>query len=256
MPSSTDNRPATDLADLKRKSVRGGLITFASQGASVVIQLTSTVVLARLLSPDDYGVMAMVLAVTAFAGLFRDLGLSAAAIQKQTLTNAQQSNLFWINVALGFTLTVLLAAASPLVAWFYGKPEVRWVTVALSASFLIGSLSAQSGALLVREMRFGRQAVAGICGALVTLAVAATLALQEFRYWSLVWGQLAVAVTTTALLFALSPFRPGLPSRGMGLKAMLKFGENITASGLNHANAKKLPLPFERWLVDQRTMQA
>jgi PST family polysaccharide transporter len=106
---------ANDLADLKHKSVRGGMITFVSQGASVIIGLVSTVVLARLLSPDDYGVMAMVLAVTAFAGLFRDLGLSSAAIQKHTLTNAQQTNLFWVNVALGSALTIGFATASPRV---------------------------------------------------------------------------------------------------------------------------------------------
>lgn len=137
------------------------MISFATQGASVIIGLASTIVLARLLSPDDYGVMAMVVAVTAFAGLFRDLGLSSAAIQKQTLTNAQQSNLFWINVALGSTLTVLLAACAPLVAWFYGKPEVLWVTVALSASFIISSFGTQSGALLVREIRSGRDYARG-----------------------------------------------------------------------------------------------
>jgi PST family polysaccharide transporter len=205
------------------------MVTFASQGASVIIGLVLTVVLARLLSPADYGIIAMVVAVTSFAGLFRDLGLSAAAIQKQTLTRAQQSNLFWMNVALGTTLTVGLAAASPLVVWFYHKPEVLWVTVALSANFLIGSLSTQSGALLVREMRFGRQAVAGISGALVSLAVSVSLALHGFRYWSLVWGQLAGGLISTCLLFVLSPFRPGLPSRKTGVREMLKFGAHITA---------------------------
>jgi PST family polysaccharide transporter len=205
------------------------MVTFVSQGASVLIGLVSTVILARLLSPNDYGVMAMVVAVTAFAGLFRDLGLSSAAIQKHTLTNAQQSNLFWMNIALGMILTVGLAAASPLVVRFYHKPEVLWVTIALSANFLIGSIGSQSGALLVREMRFGRQAVAGICGALVALAVSVALALHDFRYWALVWGQLAGGLITTYLLFVLSPFRPGLPSRGTGVREMLKFGAHITA---------------------------
>jgi PST family polysaccharide transporter len=218
-----------DLADLKRKSVRGGLITFVTQGINIVIQLASTVILARLLSPNDYGVMAMVVAVTVFAGLFRDLGLSAAAIQKHTLTRAQQSNLFWMNIALGGTLTLALAWASPLVAWFYHRPEVLWVTVALSANFLIGSLATQSGALLVREMRFGRQAAVSISGAVVGLVISVTLAIENFRFWSLVWGQLAGSLTTSILLFSLSPFRPGLPSRGTGLKEMLKFGAHLTA---------------------------
>lgn len=218
-----------DVADLKRKSVRGGMVTFASQGASVIIGLISTVVLARLLSPNDYGVIAMVMAVTSFAGLFRDLGLSSATIQKHNLTNAQQTNLFWMNVALGTALSVCLVAASPLVVRFYHRPEVLWVTVAMSASILIGSLAAQSNALLVRQMRFGRQAVSGISGALVSLAVSVTLAVHGCRYWALVWGQFANGLISTCLLFVLSPFRPGLPRRGTGVREMLKFGAHITA---------------------------
>lgn len=219
---------AVDMADLKRKSVRGGAVTMVSQAIRIAIQLTSTVVLARLLSPDDYGVMAMVLAVTGFAGLFRDLGLSSAAIQKKDLTSAQQSNLFWLNVAMGATLTALVAAGSPLVAWFYGKPELTAVTLALSASFLIGSLGTQHGARLVREMQFARQAVATISGSIVSLIIAVSLALQGFSYWSLVWGNLGGGLTTTVLLFTLSPFWPSLPAKGTGVRDMLKFGANVT----------------------------
>lgn len=226
---TTQPVPAADLADLKRKSMRGGIITFASQGASVAIQLASTVILARLLSPADYGVMAMVVAITSFAGLFRDLGLSSAAIQTQTLTHTQQTNLFWINVILGSTLTVTLAAASPLVAWFYHKSEVLWVTVALSVTFVIGSLSTQSSALLIREMRFGWRSLATVSGAVVNFTVATLLALKGFGYWSLVWGQLAGAFISTCLLIALSPFRPSLPRRGAGTREMLIFGVNVTA---------------------------
>ncbi len=226
------NGPPTDLSELKRKSVRGGAFTLVSQGAMVLIQLVSAVVLARLLSPEDYGTIAMVMVVTAFAGLFRDLGLSSAAIQKANLTHAQQSNLFWINILLGLSLTALLAAASPLVAAFYGKPELVWLTLALSPIFLIGSISSQSGALLVREMRFGQNAVANVAGALVGLVVSVWLALHGFRFWSLAWGQLSGAVTTTIILFILSPFRPGLPKRGTGLRDMLKFGANVTAFDL------------------------
>ncbi|MGJ8667780.1 MAG: lipopolysaccharide biosynthesis protein [Patiriisocius sp.] len=221
-----------DMADLKKKSIRGGMLTMASQSASIGIQLISTVVLARILSPEDYGVMAMVMAVTAFAGLFRDLGLSSAAIQKKDLTKAQQSNLFWLNVAMGLILTIIVASLSPLVVWFYGKPDLLWVTVTLSASFLIGSLGTQHGARLVRNMQFGRKAVATIIGALVTLVTSVLLALYEFSYWSLVWGNLAGALATTVLLFIMSPFRPGWYTRGAGIKSMLGFGANVTAFDL------------------------
>ncbi len=203
-----------------------------SQAISIAIQLTSTVILARLLSPDDYGVIAMVMAITAFAGVFRDLGLSSAAVQKKDLTRAQQSNLFWLNVAMGAVLTTIVAAASPLVAWFYGRPELTLVTVALSFTFLIGSLGTQHGARLVREMQFGRMAVATIAGSIAGLITSVTLALQSFAYWALVWGLLSGAVTTTVLLFILSPFRPALFSRNAGIREMVGFGANVTAFDL------------------------
>jgi PST family polysaccharide transporter len=112
----------------------------------------------------------MVISVTALADYLRDLGLSTAAIQNHNLTHAQQTNLFWLNVAMGLSLTTAVAAASPLIARFYHRPEVLWVTVASSAGFLIGSLAAQSSAMLVRNLWFGRQAIATISGALATLA--------------------------------------------------------------------------------------
>jgi PST family polysaccharide transporter len=203
-----------------------------SQAVSIVIQLGSTITLARLLSPADYGIMAMVMAVTSFAGLFRDLGLSSAAIQKKELSTALQSNLFWLNVAMGTALTVIVAAGSPLVAWFYLKPELVNVTLALSLSFLIGSLGTQHGARLVREMKFGRQAIANIAGALVTLVVSLVLAIRGYSYWSLVWGSLSGSLTTTMLLIHLSPFRPGLPGKSAGMREVLAFGGNITAFDL------------------------
>lgn len=208
------------------------MITLAAQGVSVAIQLASAVILARLLSPDDYGIMAMVLAITAFAGLFRDMGLSAAAVQKESLDHAEMSNLFWVNVAMGTLLTVLLAAASPLVAKFYGKPEVALVTLLLSTTFLIGSLGAQHDALMQRNLRFGPRAVIGICGALATLVVSTILALRGAGYWSLAWGNLVGVGVTTCLFFSFSPFRPGLWTRKGGMGAMLRFGANITAADI------------------------
>lgn len=217
------------LADLKRKSVRGGMVTLLSQGISTAVHLVSTVVLARLLNPEDFGVMSMVAAITAFASLFRDLGLSTAAVQKDRISPALQSNLFWLNVALGALLTGLLSAAAPLVAAFYGRPELRWVTVALSFNFLISSLGTQHGVLLTRRMQFGRKAAAGIGGSILGLGVSIALALQGYRYWALVWGGLSGSVTSVLLLFAVSPFRPTWPSRGTGVLSLVRFGASVTA---------------------------
>lgn len=217
------------MSELRRRSVKGGMINFITQGINLAIHMVSTVTLARLLSPDDYGVMAMVLSITAFAQLFRDLGLSAAAIQKGSLSEAQMSNLFWINVGMGTLLTASLAAASPLVARFYEKPELTQLTLLLSCTFIINSLGTQHGALMQRNFQFGRRAICGISGALTTLVTSIYMAWSGYGYWSLACGTIAGASVTTTLLFLLSPFRPGLWTRGAGIASMLKFGANVTA---------------------------
>ena len=219
---------SVDLRELKRKSVRGGLVTVVSQGLGIAIQLVSTVVLGRLLSPEDYGIMAMVMAVTAFAGLFRDLGLSAAAIQRQELSRGQQSNLFWLNVGVGTLLTVGLVVGSPWIAAFYHKAEVRDVISLVALNFLIGSLGTQCGVTLLRKLEFGKKAATEIAGSLLGLAVSIALALRGHSYWSLAWGGVVSAVVTTAALFLFSGFFPGLPSPRTGLREMLRFGASIT----------------------------
>ena len=126
--------------DLKGRSVRGGLFTLASQGAQFVIQSVSTVVLARLLTPADFGLVAMVTAITGLAVAFADLGLSEATIQRQEINYDQVSTLFWINVAIGLTLTLATAALAPVLVWFYREPRLKDVTLVLSLTFLIGGL--------------------------------------------------------------------------------------------------------------------
>ncbi|MDH5548242.1 MAG: lipopolysaccharide biosynthesis protein, partial [Gammaproteobacteria bacterium] len=155
--------------------------------------------------------------------------LSSAAIQKKGLTSAQQSNLFWLNVLMGTFLTIVVASAAPLIASFYDKPELVKVTLVLSLSFIITSFGTQHGAMLVRRMQFARYSGAKIAGAVATLIISVVLALKGYSYWSLVWGTVAGTVVTTALILVLSPFRPGLPSRGCGMRELVGFGANVTA---------------------------
>lgn len=177
--SAPPRRSSESLADLKRKSVGGSMVTVLAQGISSLVQLVSTVVLARLLSPEDFGVASMVGAITAFAALFQDMGLSAAAVQKDDLTHELQSNLFWLNVAMGAILTCVLAAGAPLVASLYRRPELTWVTVVIAFNFLIRSVGTQHGVILTRRMQFGRKSIATIGGTLVSLTVSVYLGLKD-----------------------------------------------------------------------------
>src|SRR4029077_12753061 len=106
-------------ADLRGRSLRGGFVTITSQGTQFVIQSISTVVLARLLTPTDFGLVAMVVAVTGLGQAFADLGLSEATIQTEDINHNQVSILFWVNAAIGATLTTLVASLAPLLAWLY-----------------------------------------------------------------------------------------------------------------------------------------
>ena len=114
----------TAAEELKRRSVRGGAATMLSQGLGFALQMGSTVVLARLLSPEDYGIQGMLLTLTGFFTLFRDGGLSVASVQQEALTHKQISTLFWVNVALGSALAAAVAAMAPLMVWFYRDPRL------------------------------------------------------------------------------------------------------------------------------------
>src|SRR5687768_196555 len=100
--SERDRHFRTDhlMADLKGRSIRGGVVTLSAQAVKFCLQLGSTAVLARLLTPADFGLIAMVAAFVGFVELFKDLGLSVATIQRAEITHQQVSTLFWINVAL------------------------------------------------------------------------------------------------------------------------------------------------------------
>lgn len=224
-----EEKNSLDLKELNRKSIRGGTVTFAAQGIHVGIHLLSTTILARLLSPDDYGIIAMVLAITTFAGLFRDLGLSVAAIQKQNLTHEQHSNLFWLNIATGALLTIIVASLSPLIAWFYKKPELILLTLVLSSTFLIASIGTQHNALMQKQLQFGRRALSQIIGSFTTLISSVVIALLGYGFWALAWGTVLGTLTTTISLFLLSHFRPKLWTHNTEIRSLIQFGVNVTA---------------------------
>src|SRR5450755_1178018 len=123
------DRASTTYAmnDLREKTIRGGSARVAAQAASFLLRVGSMMVLARLLDPKDFGLVGMVTAFTGVLGLFRDFGLSSATVQRVEVTEDQVSTLFWINCFVGTVLWLLMAAASPLVAWFYREPRLLWV---------------------------------------------------------------------------------------------------------------------------------
>ncbi|MDO3379728.1 lipopolysaccharide biosynthesis protein [Geoalkalibacter halelectricus] len=220
--------------DLKKRSLRSGAVTMSSQGAKFVIQIGSTMILARILTPDDYGMMAMVVAITGFAGLFINLGLSTAVVQRAEINHAQVSTLFWINAGIGVLVTLIVASISPFVAWFYKVPELSAIVLALSLNFFINGLGVQHQALLNRQMRFVAIAVIQVVAMLSGIGVAIFAAVKGFGYWSLVFNSLTASVVMVGGGWIASRWRPGLPKRDAGVGEMLRFGSDIV--GFNIIN--------------------
>src|SRR5271165_587337 len=190
------------------------------------------VVLARLLTPADFGVVGMVTACTGFLEMFRDMGLSVATIQRASITHAQTSMLFWVNLAAGGILAALCAATAPLLARFYHEPRLFWPTIALGAGFVFNGAAVQHRAILAREMRFAALAVIEIVSVVVSVAVGIVMAVAGQRYWALVGMYVSVPILGLLGVWAVGGWVPGLPQRGAGVRAMLRYGGTLTLKNL------------------------
>lgn len=219
-------------SDLKRRSLRSGAVTLSSQGLMFVIQLGSTMVLARILTPEDYGVVAMVLAITGLASVLLNMGLSTATIQKSEITYHQVSLLFWINAGVGALLMLVVAGISPVIAWFYQMEELVWVAIALSTTFFLNGLAVQHQALLNRQMRFLALAMIQVLAMVAGVSVAIVAAFYGLGYWALVFNSLAVSFFTLFATWCVTAWLPGIPQRGTDVRQMIRFGVDIMGFNL------------------------
>ncbi|NOY40509.1 MAG: lipopolysaccharide biosynthesis protein [Planctomycetes bacterium] len=210
----------------------------AAQGARLLLNLVSIMALARLLAPEDFGLVAMVVAVSGFVTLFKDMGLSMATVQRAEITHAQVSTLFWVNVAMGLVLGVLLVCLATPIAWFYTEPRLTRITMVLALGIPVSGLSIQHQALLRRQMRFVALAIVDTVSMLAGIVVAITLAMfgaaywPEAKYWALVAMPLTTAVVGAIGVWVACGWRPSGPRRGSGVRPLLSFGGYLTGVNL------------------------
>ena len=217
---------------LGQRSARGAAVTMAGQGVKFVVQLSSVVILARLLTPQDYGLMAMALVVVAAAEVVRDFGLSSAAVQAKELSTAQRDNLFWINLTVGLLLSILALAGAELVGHVYGHAELTTVTRALAAMFLLNGAATQYRASLSRALRFKAVATSDTVSVIIGLLVAVGLAFAGAGFWALVAQQLVQSAVTLALLLCFGRWLPGRPNRQAPMRKLITFGASQMAAQL------------------------
>jgi O-antigen/teichoic acid export membrane protein len=233
------------VKDLKHRVIRGGLVRIVSQASTLILRTGSIVVMARLLSPKDFGLVGMVTAVIGVFSVFKDFGLSAAAIQRSTITADQSSALFWINLLVGACLSLLTFAMAPFVAAFYHEPRVVGVAAVLAMAFFFNSAGVQHSALIERQMRFITLSVIDMISLLTGTAIGICMALRGFGYWSLVAVPTITPLTYTVCVWLIAKWIPGRPHRHNGILPMMRFGGALTLNGLisyTASNADKVLL--------------
>lgn len=227
---------------LRRAAVRGAFASTLGQSLRIPIQLASIVVLARLLTPNDYGLVAMVTAVIGFADIVRDLGLSTAAVRTVDLTPAQRANLFWLNTGIGGLLTLLVMALAPVLASVYGRPEIVGITLLLAPGFLISGISTQYRVDLTRRLQFHRIALLDVISLAATVAGSIAMALLHCSYWALVIPQLIVGPLTVLALVRMNGWLPAWYDRSCDIRPFLRLGLAYLFGGLLAYASKSLDI--------------
>lgn len=219
---------------IREKSLKGGYFTILGQSSTFLINFGSTMIMARLLTPEDFGIITMVTAITGFVMMFKDMGLSSAIIQAHNLNQKKVSTLFWINLAISALLGLLLIGFSPLVAAFYQIPKLIPITSAYGAGVLLAGLSQQHSALLSRQMQFNKLAQINISAVFLSTVCGILAAINGLNEWSIVIQHISLTFFTTVGMWLVCSWKPSLEWKPLEVKQLLGFGVGI--SGFNLIN--------------------
>jgi PST family polysaccharide transporter len=213
--------------ELRRRAVRSAGVTVFAQGIGFAVQMVSTVALARLLRPVDFGLVTMVTTFSVLIASCGQIGFPEAVVQRQKMDRGLASNLFWINLAVGVLLTLGFAGAGSLLAWFYGDPRLTYVAVGVSLSILFTSAGLLHSALLKRAMCFSAVSANDIVSRACSVAVSVLLAWLGWGYWALVAGILTQPLVNSVGVWILCRWIPSLPRRVSGQGAVVSFAAAV-----------------------------
>ena len=235
------------MESLKEKTAKGLFWGALSSGTMQVLNLVFGIVLARLLLPEDYGLIGMITVFTAIAGSLQDSGFGVALVNQKHPTQNDYASVFWFNVGVSLACYVVLFFCAPLIAAFFHEPRLTAVSRFVFVAFLFSSMSIVPGAILTRELRVKEKAFIGIAALLFSGAVGIAMAYKGFAYWSLAAQQVAFnAATLTGRLYC-TRWRPTLPQNFEPVRRMFGFSYKLLITNiLTIVNANVLTLIFGR----------
>lgn len=220
------------LETIQADTARHFTVSAAAKAGIQLLQLATLVILARLLAPADFGVLAMVMSAIGIAELLRDLGLSQATVRAEHVTHGQINTLFWINVGFGLLMALLCVALAPTLTILFADTRVGPVAAAMGLTFLFNGLAAQHLALLRRTLRFPTIARINLSAAALGSITALSLAALGAAYWALVAAALVNSATNVVGAWLGSGWRPRAPAWDPAARPMLSFGGYLVGFGL------------------------
>lgn len=229
-----------ELNNLGRLALRGGIVSLVMQYGNSALQLVASIVLARLLTPEVFGLVAIVAVVTSFAYMLVDLGLGDAVAQRRRITPSQISSVFWFSAASGVTIAIVVAACSPLIAMVFREPRLGPIALCAAIPFVLTGVSNQHMALLRRTMQFGTIARIQLSSTFVGVVVAILMASWGYGYWALVLRPITNALCVALGAWTFCSWRPGWPVFDDEVKSMIRFGLHVIGFGVAYALARSV----------------
>ncbi len=217
-------------SSLGRTAARGVVTTGSGQIIRLLLQVASVVVLARLITPAEYGLVAMVTAIIGIGEILREAGLGSAAVQARELSRAQRDNLWWISSSTGLAVSAVVALSAPLLGALYGRPEVPMICLALAPTFLLSGLAAQYRADLTRHLRFAALTTIDVACVSAALAVGVAAAASGLGYWALVLQQLCGGLLTLVAVAVAAGWTPRRYDRTVPMRQLVRFGASVLGS--------------------------
>lgn len=216
--------------DLKTRAVNATLWYAITRLWNQALSWGVTLILARLLVPEDYGLFAMAQAVVMFFELFQEFGLGVAIVQRQHLTGQQLNTIFWLVMATSVALASVVCLSAGLAAALYGEPRLVRLIQCMSVTFVLHALGVVPYSLLTKEINFRLRSLADTWGIVVSSGIAVALAYHGLGFWALIGGQLARAVVRNSVLFLWCGWRPRLEFAWLQTRDLLHFGLRVTGA--------------------------
>lgn len=217
---------------LKNKTLSGIIWNFAGTFGTQLLQLLPTFILARLLDPSDYGIVAIALVFTSFLSMFAYVGLPMALIQKKELNHIDICSVFYFNIFSSFFIYILLFITAPYCASFFDMPDVRNVIRISSISLILGSIGLVPGSLFKREIDYKTLTKRNLFSRFIAAIVAITVAFLNYGYWALVWQEIVASFISCVANWTISKWRPTLSFSFKNLIEILRYGYKMLLKSL------------------------